>query len=123
VGLCVSASTTFNDPLRPKRKYLFPGRAFFDCSDAPYLQVEQKLPQLWVCVPHLLAGGTQEEINEQIKVLLELFFEDRDSTRFVFWYYTPVGFEFSRTFTPGLIVHDCMDELSAFKFAPTPCSS
>ncbi|NIJ52123.1 glycosyltransferase [Dyadobacter arcticus] len=90
----------------------------FDNPDGPYLKVEKKLPGLWVCVPHLPAGGTQEQINDQIKSLLELFFEDRESADFIFWYYTPVAFEFSRTFTPGLIVYDCMDELSAFKFAP-----
>jgi glycosyltransferase involved in cell wall biosynthesis len=91
---------------------------FFDASGEAYLDINKKLPELWVCVPHLPAGGTQEQTNAQIKKLLDSFFEERDCADFVFWYYTPVAFEFSRSFAPGLIVYDCMDELSAFKFAP-----
>ncbi len=34
------------------------------------------------------------------------------------WYYTPMAREFTRHIRPGLIVYDCMDELSAFAGAP-----
>ncbi|MCE6992651.1 glycosyltransferase [Dyadobacter sp. CY323] len=90
----------------------------FDVLETPYLQIEKKLPGLWVCVPHLPAGCSQEKTAEQLKTLLQSFFEVRNCANFIFWYYTPVAFEFSRSFKPDLIVYDCMDELSAFKFAP-----
>jgi len=34
------------------------------------------------------------------------------------WYYTPMALPFTDHLTPELVVYDCMDELSAFKFAP-----
>jgi UDP-galactopyranose mutase len=37
---------------------------------------------------------------------------------FVFWYYTPMALCYSRDFQPAMTVYDCMDELSAFRFAP-----
>lgn len=90
----------------------------FDSANTPYLAVEKKFPGLSICVPHLPAGLSQKQVAEQMELLLSQFFEDRDVSNFVFWYYTPVALEFSRSFSPDLIVYDCMDELSAFKFAP-----
>ena len=89
-----------------------------DASDKPYMQLERKLPGLWLCVPHLPADSSQDQIVNQIALLLLAFFKDRNCSNFVFWYYTPMALEFSRDFTPALIVYDCMDELSSFKFAP-----
>jgi len=37
---------------------------------------------------------------------------------FVTWYYAPMALSFSEHLEPKAIVYDCMDELSAFKFAP-----
>ncbi len=37
----------------------------------------------------------------------------------VLWYYTPMMLPFSRHIEASAVVFDCMDELSAFKFAPT----
>jgi UDP-galactopyranose mutase len=34
------------------------------------------------------------------------------------WYYTPMALPFTDLLTPELVIYDCMDELSAFKFAP-----
>jgi len=34
------------------------------------------------------------------------------------WYYTPMALHYSDHLNPSLIIYDCMDELSAFKFAP-----
>jgi len=36
----------------------------------------------------------------------------------IFWYYTPMALQFSNHFSAALTVFDCMDELSAFDFAP-----
>lgn len=90
----------------------------FDCDKA-FLHIEKRLPGLSVCVPHIPGGLTQEQTTQQLALLLGEFFEDhRAASHFDFWYYTPVAFEFSRRFHPDLVVYDCMDELSAFKFAP-----
>lgn len=64
-----------------------------------------------------------EEINEKsialrIKDLLQDLFLSQSITKYIFWYYTPMALSFTEDFEPGLIIYDCMDELSAFKFAP-----
>lgn len=90
----------------------------FDCSDEPYLQMEEKHGGLWVCVPHLPVGSTPEDTLAMVRKILDAFFEQRDCSNFIFWYYTPMALQFSEPFTPAMIVYDCMDELSAFNFAP-----
>ena len=90
----------------------------FVSTDQPYLTFSQRMPNLWVCVPHLPHGLSKAEINEQMKELITVFFVNRETSDFIFWYYTPMALEFSSHIVPGLTVYDCMDELSAFKFAP-----
>ncbi|KAA6436897.1 glycosyltransferase family 1 protein [Dyadobacter flavalbus] len=95
----------------------------FGSTDIPYLTFSQRLPDLWVCVPHLSHGLSKEEINLQLKELLKVFFINKNAEEFIFWYYTPMALQFSSHITPGLMVYDCMDELSAFKFAPEELKS
>lgn len=83
-----------------------------------FISFSERQPNLWVCVPHLRHGLDKAEINKELKSLLNIFFVNRDTKDFMFWYYTPMALEFSYKFVPGLTVYDCMDELSAFKFAP-----
>jgi len=72
-----------------------------------------------VVVPHLpRAFGETESISAQRAVLEQLFARERIS-RYVLWYYTPLALRFSSHLTPVGVVYDCMDELSAFKGAPT----
>lgn len=91
---------------------------FFDCAAEPCLTFEQRGEGLWIGTPHLPSGLTPEETVGMMKTLLGSFFGDRDCSSFIFWYYTPMAYEFARSFKPHMIVYDCMDELSAFKFAP-----
>jgi len=90
----------------------------FGSTDTPYLTFSQRMPNLWVCVPHLPAKQSKTVINEQLRELLKIFFVNRDPKDFIFWYYTPMALQFSSHIKAGLTVYDCMDELSAFKFAP-----
>ncbi|MDB5119325.1 MAG: glycosyl transferase [Sphingobacteriales bacterium] len=90
----------------------------FDAEDEAYLTFSKKLPTLFVGAPHLPPGLTKAAVNEALNNLLKKFFEKQNVEDYAFWYYTPMALEFSDNFNPGLIVYDCMDELSAFKFAP-----
>ncbi|WP_229212910.1 glycosyltransferase [Dyadobacter soli] len=90
----------------------------FDCPGQPFLQMEEKQENLWICVPHLPRGSSPEATVTMIGEILESFFEKRDCGNFIFWYYTPMALPFSETFKPAMTVYDCMDELSGFKFAP-----
>ncbi|MCF2494573.1 glycosyltransferase family 1 protein [Dyadobacter chenhuakuii] len=95
----------------------------FGKTDVPYLTFSQRLPELWVCVPHLADGLTKDEVNAQLRELIRVFFINKKLDEFIFWYYTPMALEFSSHLSPGLTVYDCMDELSAFKFAPESLKS
>jgi glycosyltransferase involved in cell wall biosynthesis len=49
--------------------------------------------------------------------LLPPFYASIARERRILWYYTPLAIEHSRGLKADLVVYDCMDELSAFKFA------
>ncbi len=73
---------------------------------------------VFVVVPHLQNGDHELTIHERIENLLQRLFNRLDISDYFFWYYTPMALKFSSSFKPKTIVYDCMDELSAFKFAP-----
>jgi glycosyltransferase involved in cell wall biosynthesis len=90
----------------------------FDATGQEYYTYAQKEENLVVIVPHLPPGLTTEECRAVQKSMFDQFMENKDLSDYCFWYYTPMALEFSRKYTPELIIFDCMDELSAFKFAP-----
>ena len=71
-----------------------------------------------VMVPHIKERLSDDEKKYAQKSLFDSFMENRNLSDHIFWYYTPMALEFSRKYNPELTVFDCMDELSAFKFAP-----
>jgi glycosyltransferase involved in cell wall biosynthesis len=89
----------------------------FDAA-SDYLDVSRPAENLCVVVPHLREGLQDEEAIASQKELLAKFFIDNEINHYFFWYYTPMALPASDHFNPSLVVYDCMDELSAFKFAP-----
>ncbi|TSD62911.1 glycosyltransferase family 1 protein [Inquilinus sp. KBS0705] len=85
-------------------------------GDAYYACHERE--DLLVIVPHLPKATPTNAITVELKSLLDSFMMGKPLANCTFWYYTPMALEFSRKYQPELIVYDCMDELSAFKFAP-----
>src|SRR5687767_13845435 len=75
-------------------------------------------PQTGVTVitPHLPDSAKDDPQEKQ--ALFDLFLELMDIKKMILWYYTPMAMEFTMHVQPELVVYDCMDELSAFKFAP-----
>jgi UDP-galactopyranose mutase len=72
-----------------------------------------------VLVPQLsddLRGAATGRVTES---LLSGYFAERSLKQPVLWYYTPQALEFSASWSASVIVYDCMDELSAFAFAPS----
>ncbi len=70
-----------------------------------------------VAQPHLpsnLMGGE----TETLRSLLDGLVKARRLRRPTAWYYTPMMLPFSRHLETSAVVYDCMDELSAFRFAP-----
>lgn len=97
---------------------IFLEEPLFDSPGAPFYAFNKIQENLLVMVPHLAPGNSAEEDMILQRTMFSNFMEGRNLTDFAFWYYTPMALEFSRKFIPELTIFDCMDELSAFKFAP-----
>ena len=83
-----------------------------------HLDISTSAENLYIVVPRLKVGlGEDEAVAIQKELLSQLFIE-QNITNYFFWYYTPMMLAISDHFNPVMTVYDCMDELSAFKFAP-----
>ncbi|WP_275402982.1 UDP-galactopyranose mutase [Sphingomonas corticis] len=70
-----------------------------------------------IATPRLPAGLDEEATEAALRALLDRFLAGEAAVA-VRWYYTPMMLAFSRHVAAGCTVYDCMDELSAFRFAP-----
>ena len=85
----------------------------------PFLSVDAKDEQLFILTPNLNHGEDQNEIIAQQQKLLFVYFQSSGLRDYILWYYTPMAMPLASALPPPLLtVYDCMDELSAFKFAP-----
>jgi UDP-galactopyranose mutase len=89
-------------------------------GDGPMrLDVSRREDNLYVVVPHLPEGLLSEITVEAIQqALIDRLISEHAVTDYVLWYYTPMALGWTRHLRPRAVVFDCMDELSAFKFAP-----
>lgn len=71
-----------------------------------------------VVVPHLNNSTHGQHESKRLEIILKNLFKENSIHSYVFWYYTPMALAYTDDFNPKAIVYDCMDELSAFKFAP-----
>ncbi len=81
------------------------------------LEIVNPQPQLWIVTPFLRIDSPVN-LAERQEVLLKTLFCQHSICHYLFWYYTPLALAFTESFEPSFVVYDCMDELSAFKFAP-----
>jgi len=102
--------------MRNQKVYFIEEPSFDAPSDA--LEVTRAAENLWVIVPRLREGMLEEDHIASQKEMLARFFIENEISHYIFWYYTPMALPISDHFNPSLVVYDCMDELSAFKFAP-----
>lgn len=71
-------------------------------------------------VPYLPEGLRSDvAIEAMMKEMTLRLFQQEAIADYVFWYYTPMALMFTEHLKPQASVYDCMDELSAFKGAPT----
>ena len=73
---------------------------------------------LWVVDIFVSDKTPEEKINTAIATLLDSLLFSHDIKNYILWYYSPMALEYSNHLRPRMILYDCMDELSAFKFAP-----
>jgi hypothetical protein len=69
-----------------------------------------------VVTPYL-NHGTQDT-DAVLRDFLSRFVASSNHQMLVTWYYTPMAVTFSDHLLPDVCIYDCMDELSAFRFAP-----
>jgi UDP-galactopyranose mutase len=79
------------------------------------LETSQPLPNLTVCRPRTPVASTDYS-DEQMPYLRSMASELADQhPDAIVWFYTPMAFPLLEEMQAGLVVYDCMDELSAFK--------
>jgi UDP-galactopyranose mutase len=66
----------------------------------------------------LLETGFSDEQIDVIRPMLEDLVKLEASDGFDLWFYTPMALPLVSNLRPNVLIYDCMDELSAFKFAP-----
>lgn len=90
----------------------------FDMDGKDFLSREKRDGDVTLLVPHLRSDKSAEEVQVSISNLLDEFLKSESMCDWMFWYYTPMALQFSLKHRPALVIFDCMDELSAFDFAP-----
>ncbi|REA63659.1 glycosyltransferase family 1 protein [Dyadobacter luteus] len=90
----------------------------FDAGSIPVMELVERQDKVWLAVPHLPIGLAENEVNFHLASLLESMLSEISMHDCLFWYYTPMALKFTTGLKPAYTVYDCMDELSAFKFAP-----
>ncbi|MDQ4061394.1 MAG: glycosyltransferase, partial [Pseudomonadota bacterium] len=84
----------------------------------PRLDLRPQPSGVMVAVPVLAEGSSEAEIVEAQRQLVDDLLAGRAEEHRTFWYYTPMAMAFTEHLEPDLCIYDCMDELSAFRFAP-----
>jgi glycosyltransferase involved in cell wall biosynthesis len=89
---------------------------FHDGEDK--LQIENYNENLFVITPHIKGGLPEDEVHNRQRKFINKLFTNMNIDKYFSWYYTPMALPFTDHLSPDVVVYDCMDELSAFKFAP-----
>jgi glycosyltransferase involved in cell wall biosynthesis len=89
---------------------------FHDGEDK--LQIENYNENLFVITPHIKGGLAEDEVHDRQRKFINKLFTNMNIDKYFSWYYTPMALPFTDHLSPDVVVYDCMDELSAFKFAP-----
>jgi glycosyltransferase involved in cell wall biosynthesis len=87
--------------------------------DGPRLIVEERGPGLAMIRPVVPPGWPEADVDAAVSLLLREFVENNAIVHPIAWYYTPMALPWTGWLNPAVTVYDCMDELSAFRFAPS----
>ncbi len=88
-------------------------------AELPYHQIEKDNDSgVFVITPHLIHGSDVSSQTEVQRQLLSQLFQSKQIENYILWYYSPMALMFTGHLQAKAVIYDCMDELSAFKFAP-----
>lgn len=99
------------------RVFYFEEPVFVDADT--HLDIVHRERSIYVATPHI--SHTDRENGDIVSIqreMLDTMIDGNAVENYLLWHYTPMAYEFSSHLTPAIRVFDCMDELSAFKFAP-----
>ncbi len=97
--------------------YFFEEPIFFEGSS--HLEISERAKNLFVLVPHISHKDRDEgKAVELQRGMLSDLISTKDLSNILLWYYSPMAVEFTDEIKAKVTIFDCMDELSAFKFAP-----
>jgi glycosyltransferase involved in cell wall biosynthesis len=86
-------------------------------NDLDSFHVTSTKENVFVVELRLFDKETNDDVTGRQKRLISALLAEKDITKYAVWYYTPMALPISEHLNPVLTVYDCMDELSAFKFA------
>jgi UDP-galactopyranose mutase len=98
------------------KRVFFVEEPIFD--DGMEYDVTRNAQGIYVIVPHLSRAMTETQIHDHQRQFLSRLLVNMNIRHYWVWYYTPMALPFVDHLTPAITVYDCMDELTAFKFAP-----
>lgn len=89
-------------------------------DSSTWLEREMPAPGVLVLRPHVANGtmGFHDETMEAVRGMLSDAMADAGFVDYLLWFYTPMALPLARGLRPQGVVYDCMDELSAFRYAP-----
>ncbi len=67
--------------------------------------------------PRLPHWWSREQVEQGLRELLDMLVRSSIPAKPLLWFYTPAMFAFAAHVDAAAVVYDCMDELSAFRFA------
>ena len=99
-----------------QRVFFFEEPIFHDEEDK--LHMENYNDNLYVVTPYMKHRENSAKVTAGLQTLVSSLLLQMQIKRYFSWYYTPMALPFTRHLKPEFTVYDCMDDLSAFKFAP-----
>lgn len=97
------------------RVFYFEEPHFVD--DDTRLEISEEESDLFICVPYISFNDAAHTAEIQ-REMLESLIDNENIEDYLLWFYTPMAMDFAAHLKPNLTIFDCMDELSAFRFAP-----
>jgi UDP-galactopyranose mutase len=99
------------------RRVFFVEEPVFNGVARPRLDLNLGPDGVRVAVPHLPREMPAGDVPATQRALLDQLLDSERVRSPILWYYTPLALPFTDHLDPGLVVYDCMDELSAFRGA------
>ncbi|MCU0544527.1 MAG: glycosyltransferase family 1 protein [Oscillatoriaceae cyanobacterium Prado104] len=96
------------------RRVFFVEEPIFCSGTDWWLDVSIHESGVWVIVPHLSEGISEETAQTAQQAMLDDLFQATEIHQYILWYYTPMAVSFTNQLKPLAVIYDCMDELSAF---------